>query len=111
MNRPRRANPCTIEVYVTEGTCPLCGRVLGTVNIDRHHLIPKTFKGKEQFPIHKICHRKIHSAFTERELLQNFHTWEALRAHEDIQAFIAWVSKKSPGYYSRTATSNAKKRR
>jgi hypothetical protein len=38
--------------------CPLCGRVLGTVNIDRHHLVPKTFKGREQFPIHKICHRK-----------------------------------------------------
>jgi 5-methylcytosine-specific restriction endonuclease McrA len=94
---------------VAEQTCPLCGRVLGTVNIDRHHLVPKKFKGKEQFAIHKICHRKIHSAFTERELLQTFHTWDALRQHEDIQAFIAWVSRKPPEYYSRTATSNKKK--
>ncbi len=100
----------TFEPTVSEPLCPLCDRPLGTVNIDRHHLIPKTFKGKEQYPIHKICHRKIHSAFTERELLQRFHTWEALREHEDIRAFIAWVAKKPPEFYTRTFTSNKKKR-
>jgi 5-methylcytosine-specific restriction endonuclease McrA len=94
----------------TEPTCPLCGRVLGTVNVDRHHLVPKKFKGREQFPIHKICHRKIHSAFTERELLKSFHTWADLRRDEDIQAFIEWVAKKPPGYYSSTATAKRKKR-
>lgn len=94
-----------------DNNCPLCGRPLGTVHIDRHHLIPKTFKGKEQFPIHKICHRKIHSAFTERELLQGYHTWDALRAHAEIAAFIAWVARKPPGFYTRTYTSNKKKGR
>lgn len=94
---------------VADAPCPLCGRVLGTINIDRHHLIPKTFKGKEQFPIHKICHRKIHSAFTERELLQTYHTWDALRAHEDIRNFIEWVAKKPSDFYTRTYTANKKK--
>ena len=94
-----------------DACCPLCGRELGTVNIDRHHLVPKRFKGKEQFPIHKICHRKIHSAFTERELLRSYHTWEALRGHEEIRAFIDWVAKKPPDFYTRTYTSNDKKRR
>ncbi|MBZ2209673.1 hypothetical protein [Massilia soli] len=92
-----------------EPRCPLCGRILGTANIDRHHLVPKKFKGTEQFPIHKICHRKIHSVFTERELLDNFHSWDALRRHEDIRAFIGWVARKDPGFYARTATSRAKK--
>ena len=99
------------EHDVPDNCCPLCGRILGTANIDRHHLIPKTFKGKEQFPIHKICHRKIHSAFTERELLQTYHTWEALQGHADIAAFIAWVAKKPPEFYTRTYTSNKKKNR
>ena len=94
-----------------EERCPLCGRKLGTENVDRHHLIPKTFKGKEQFMVHKICHRKIHSAFTERELLHSLHTWEDLRANPEIQTFIAWVARKDPGYFSRTATSNNKKRK
>lgn len=94
-----------------DNPCPLCLRPLGTEQIDRHHLIPKTFKGKEQFAIHRICHRKIHSAFTERELLQTYHTWEALRGHAEIAAFIAWVAGKPPGFYTRTRTSNEKKRR
>ena len=92
-----------------EQHCPLCGRVLGTTQIDRHHLVPKTFKGKEQFPIHKICHRKIHSVFTEKELLKQFHTWDALKANPEISAFIAWVAKKEPGFYSRTVSTNRKR--
>ena len=71
--------------------------------------MPKAFKGKEQFPIHKICHRKIHSAFTEKELMQAFHTWEALRTDAEIQTFIAWVARKDPGYFSRTTSTNRKK--
>lgn len=93
-----------------EALCPLCGRPLGTVNIDRHHLVPRTFKGREQFPVHKICHRKIHSVLSERELLQHYHTWETLRTHPDIAAFIAWVARKPPGFWTSTATARSKRR-
>ena len=99
------------EESVTEEHCPLCGRVLGSVNVDRHHLVPKTFKGTDQFPIHKVCHRKIHSVFTEKELYKSFSTWEALKAHPEIETFIAWVAKKEPGFYSRTFTTNTKRRK
>lgn len=94
-----------------DSPCPLCGRPLGTVNIDRHHLIPKSLKGREQFPIHKICHRKIHATFSERELLRAYHTWDALQGDDDIRAFIDWVAKKPPEFYARTFTSNKKKSR
>jgi len=94
---------------VADSPCPLCGRPLGTVNIDRHHLVPKSLKGREQFPIHKICHRKIHATFSERELLHAYHTWEALRGDEGIRAFIEWVAKKPPGFYARTFASSKKK--
>ena len=94
-----------------EALCPLCGRPLGTVNIDRHHLVPKSLKGREQFPIHKICHRKIHATLSERELLRAYHSWEALQKHEDIRSFIDWVAKKPPGFYTRTFTANDKHRR
>jgi hypothetical protein len=97
--------------WMTEDLCPLCGRPLGTVNVDRHHLIPKSLKGREQFPIHKICHRKIHATFSERELLRSFYTWAALQSNDDIQSFIAWVAKKPPEFYTRTFTSNKKKQR
>jgi 5-methylcytosine-specific restriction endonuclease McrA len=94
-----------------EALCPLCGRPLGTLNIDRHHLVPKSLKGREQFPIHKICHRKIHATLSERELLRAYHTWDALKGHEDIRSFIGWVAKKPPEFYTRTFTANDKQRR
>ena len=80
--------------------CPICDRVLGEVNVDEHHLLPKTFKGKDKYPIHKICHRKLHSVLTEREMANYYHTWERLREHSEIAKFVKWVSKKEPGYYS-----------
>ncbi|MFL6709076.1 MAG: hypothetical protein ACJ8HI_12805 [Massilia sp.] len=94
---------------MSDDLCPLCGRQLGTVNVDRHHLIPKTFKGTEQFLVHKICHRKIHSVFTEKQLLQKYHTWTALQGDPDIHAFIEWVARKPPAFYTSTATAKKKK--
>ncbi len=91
-----------------EPPCPLCGRPLGELNVDRHHLVPKTYKGKEQFLVHKICHRKIHSVLTEKELFQTYHNWEALQAHPDIRLFIDWVRSKPPGFYTATARSKRK---
>jgi len=82
-----------------ETSCPLCNRELGTKNVDEHHLVPKTFKGKVTVRLHKICHRKIHATFTERELLNTYNTIEALLGHETIQTFVKWVSKKDPGFY------------
>ena len=86
--------------------CPLCNRELGDVNIDKHHLIPKTFGGKDTELIHKICHRKLHATFTERELLNFYHTWERIKDHSEIEKFVKWVSKKPSDYYSSTEETN-----
>jgi hypothetical protein len=51
----------------------------------------RSIKGREQFAIHKIRHRKIHAAFPERELLHSYHTWDALKSSEEIR-FIGWVA-------------------
>lgn len=79
--------------------CGLCGRPLGDVLIQQHHLIPKTFKGKDTVPLHKICHQKIHATFTERELERYYHTFERLLEHEQIVKFVAWVATKPLDFY------------
>ena len=89
--------------------CPLCQRPLGDVNIDRHHLVPKTHGGKVMEPIHRMCHRKIHATFTEKELEKRFHTWEALRAEEPMQTYIEWVKHKDPGLYIGSAETTSRK--
>ena len=94
--------------------CPMCGRVLGDVNIDEHHLVPKTFKGRETVTLHRICHRKIHSVLSERELLHHYHTMERIVEHSDIASFIKWVQRQEPSYYDgskETADRKSKRRR
>ncbi len=87
--------------------CLICGRELGSKNISKHHLIPKSRGGRdgETIMIHNICHQKIHSVFTEKELSENYNTVDKLRASEEISKFIRWVFKKDPSFYQRNRRS------
>ncbi len=80
-------------------------------SLNKHHLVPKTFKGKEAVWIHRICHSKIHSVFTERELATHFHTFERLLTHEEILKFVKWVRRKDPEYYSKNRATRDKRKR
>ncbi|GAB4280119.1 MAG: hypothetical protein Kow0068_04250 [Marinilabiliales bacterium] len=85
------------------GLCPICKReLIKGPSINEHHLIPKSLKGKEKIIIHKICHQKIHSLFTERELLNHYNTVDKIIAHKEMKKFIKWVNKHEPEYYRRS---------
>lgn len=71
--------------------------------------MPKCHGGKDKYAIHRICHRKIHATFTEKELEKKYHTWEELIAHPDIASFISWVRKKDPGFYDGSVSSKRKR--
>lgn len=87
--------------------CPLCGREMITgKSLNEHHLIPKKYKGDEKVFMHKICHQKIHSVFTEKELFEYYNTFERLKEHIEIRKFIKWVQKKPADYTARNRTSN-----
>lgn len=93
-----------------EPHCPLCGRMMVPgPTTDEHHLVPKSQKGRDKFLVHRICHTKIHATISEKELARHFHTWEALRAHPEIAAFIEWVAKKPPEFVGRNITAKAKR--
>lgn len=94
---------------MTANTCALCGRPLG-VTAEAHHLTPKTFGGRETVPLHPICHRKIHTTLSERELRDRYHTPEVLRAQPDIALFLRWIAKKPPDFHTRTQTSRTRRR-
>lgn len=84
--------------------CPLCLRaIVPGPSADEHHLVPRSEGGRETERLHRICHRKIHATFSEKELAREFHSWGKLRAHPEIADFVAWVAKKPPEYWDRTA--------
>lgn len=66
-----------------------------------HHLIPKTYKGTETVTIHVICHNKIHTVFSESELLRYYHTPERINSHPEMAKFIHWLRNKPAEFKSR----------
>lgn len=80
--------------------CQLCERELEG-SVSNHHLIPvlKGGKNKGTVKLHRVCHAKIHSLFTERELAVEYNTVEKLLEHEDIILFVKWISNKPNDYW------------
>ena len=92
--------------------CPLCGRPLvAGASVNEHHLVPRTYGGRETVTLHRICHAKIHSVLTEQELRDHYHTVESLRAQPEIASFIRWVARKPPEFTDGHHGGPAKKRK
>lgn len=94
----------------TTEACPLCGRELDE-SANEHHLVPKSLGGRETVTLHRICHHKIHSVFTERELKAHYHTIARILERDEMASFVAWVAAKPPAYYSRNERTKSRRRR
>jgi hypothetical protein len=98
-----------MEVII--GICPICDREMWVGKfIDKHHFLPKCKGGRETKWLHKVCHRKIHSIFTNTELAKEYNNPELVRSHPEIEKFIKWISKKDPNFYDKNTTHNKKGR-
>ena len=92
------------------GQCPICDRDMWEGNsIDKHHMVPKCRGGKQTEYLHKVCHRKIHSIWSEKELEKEFNDPVIIREHEEMIKFIKFIKKKDPDYYDRNEQHNRKK--
>jgi len=88
--------------------CSICGRQLAEPS-DLHHVIPKTFGGKQLIRLHRICHQKLHTVFSERELLHFNGDLTPMLEHEQVRTFIAWVRKKDPSFYDTSKDTKVRK--
>ncbi|WP_066732021.1 hypothetical protein [Cupriavidus sp. D384] len=92
--------------------CPLCGRLLlDDASTDLHHPVPRSQGGRAVIAMHRVCHQKIHSVFSEAELATIYHDWDTLRAHPAMADFIRWIARKPPGFFDRSRTTNARRGR
>ncbi len=87
--------------------CLLCGRTIELgPTADEHHLVPRSQGGRTEpgnlALLHRVCHRKIHATFSERELARDYSDWAALRAHPEIAAFVHWLRGKPPVFDDRS---------
>jgi hypothetical protein len=88
----------------------MCKRELGGYST-AHHLVPKERGGKETIDLHKICHNKIHSTFTNYELEKYYHTIERLLENDDIRNFMKWLQNKPIDFYIGSKDTNDRKKK
>jgi hypothetical protein len=53
-------------------------------------------------PVHPICHRTIHTNFTNAELSRNGASRDQLLSREAVARFVAWVQDKPPDFHAPT---------
>lgn len=93
------------------GDCPICKRkMFYGFSVNRHHFIPKSRGGKEMDFVHKICHSKIHSIWTNKELEREFSDPEKIIDHPLMEGFLVWIKNKDPLFYMSTRSSSRKKK-
>ena len=89
--------------------CPICTRITPKDFWHKHHLIPRSKKGKQTLLLCDSCGKMLHQLFTNKELKNKYNTLEKLLAHEDVQNWIAWIKKK-PNDFTVCMASKKKKR-
>ncbi len=82
-------------------TCWLCERPIAT-RLQWHHTVPKAKKGRETVPVHPICHRAIHTNFTNAQLAKIGGNRDKLLEYEVVAKFIEWVKDKPPDFHAPT---------
>lgn len=90
--------------------CELCQRPVPYLT--RHHLVPRTrhrkksarrrfsmeFMQQHILWVCRPCHNHIHRVFSEKQLETEYHSREALLAHQGITRFTNWLGSKPAGF-------------
>ena len=82
----------------------LRARPLG-VKREKHHLVPKSFGGRETVAVHPIRHRAIHACLDGKSPRDAHDSIPALRARPEISRFLRWFAGKPPDFHQPTRRS------
>lgn len=89
--------------------CPICGRP--NFYPSDHHMIPKSQGGRTTKTICRDCHKACHSLFTNKQLAAQYHTAEALLAHEGFAKMVSFLRHQDPRRKQTFKKSNDTRRR
>lgn len=86
--------------------CSIC---LRDKSLTKHHLIPKsrhknkkTLKRHDREDSHKTidicreCHNQLHACLSEKEMDEDYFTFDKVLQHTEIAKFTEWVRKRQP---------------
>lgn len=81
--------------------CWLCERPIGT-RVEWHHPVPKSRGGRETVAVHPICHRTLHTLFSNVALAKAGIDRAALTASPELARFLSWIDGKPPDFHAPT---------
>ena len=93
--------------------CPICKRNVPPKYQEKHHLVPKSKKGKNTVEVCRNCGDMVHKLFSNKELTKAYNTIEAIIEHEAVQTWVQWINKKPEDFsvcMKAKKTKNRKKR-
>ena len=91
--------------------CPICEHGYTRRELTRHHLVPKSRKGRETVLLCRSCHRQIHALFTEKEIERCYSSLETLMGSPEMNAWMQFIRKRKPTAHLPARTSRRKRRR
>lgn len=74
--------------------CPICKREVPENKWEKHHLIPKSKKGKETILVCNCCGKVIHQLFSIKELEIKYNTFDSIMSNPKIKKWAEWAFKK-----------------
>jgi C4-type Zn-finger protein len=69
-------------------TCPVCRREVPLEFQEKHHLVPKSKKGKETIILCRSCGDQLHKLFTNKQLEKTYKTIEAILSNEKYETLL-----------------------
>lgn len=81
--------------------CWLCERPILT-RVEWHHVVPKSRGGRETVAVHPICHRTLHTLFTNATLARAGGDRAGLPDSLELVRFLGWIATKPPDFHAPT---------
>jgi len=73
--------------------CTLCKRETPLDYQEKHHLIPKSSRGKDTIIVCVDCGNQVHRLFTLKQLQDIYNTIEMLQSDSRMIKWIKWIKK------------------
>ena len=89
--------------------CSICNRLTPPQYQEKHHLIPKSQKGKETIIVCCNCGDILHKLFSNKEMEKIYNNLDAILYNDDVQKWIKWIKKK-PNSFSVCMKNKRRKR-
>ena len=78
--------------------CQICFRDIPDEYLEKHHLIPKSKKGKDTIDVCNACDDQLHLLFTNKELAKQYNTLDKLLSSEKVLTWVNWIRNRPRMY-------------